>query len=447
MGHIRGKGHHRTTASHSPVRALVVVLVIVAVLVGGGWLVVRHMQAAAPVAKPDKAATVTRVDLGNKQAVPEPVVEHHGNSPDCPDTDCISMLVNGDLLFHPNLWKHFAGANTAATDGTAFDFTPLFETMKPYIQASDIAVCEFETPIAKRGGPYTGYPVFNVPPEVADAAASVGYTACTHATNHSWDQGADGIARLWDTLASKGIAQTGSYKTEEDSTKPLVIDSPTGGGKLGLVTGTVSLNGMTADHDWQVDRLREAGDPQHQSDIDRAVAKAKAAREQGADVVAMAMHSVQEYIDYADSWQVSEAHELADTGAFDVIYGAGCHCAQPIENYNGTWIIYGLGNTVTVSAPASRIVNNQGVTARIQFAGRKGVAGAWRVSRIDWVPTANMRQGSYQWCPISSDHPNGTCWSESQDAQVRQRIWNVIYSMGADKNVVKEWNITDENRP
>lgn len=446
MGHIRGKGHHRATASHSPVRALVVVLVIVAVLVGGGWLVVRHMQAAAPVAKPDKAATVTRVDLDNKQAVPEPVVEHHGNSPDCPDTDCISMLVNGDLLFHPNLWKHFAGANTAATDGTAFDFTPLFETMKPYIQASDIAVCEFETPIAKRGGPYTGYPVFNVPPEVADAAASVGYTACTHATNHSWDQGADGIARLWDTLASKGIAQTGSYKTEEDSTKPLVIDSPTGGGKLGLVTGTVSLNGMTADHDWQVDRLREAGDPQHQSDIDRAVAKAKAAREQGADVVAMAMHSVQEYIDYADSWQVSEAHELADTGAFDVIYGAGCHCAQPIENYNGTWIIYGLGNTVTVSAPASRIVNNQGVTARIQFAGRKGVAGAWRVSRIDWVPTANMRQGSYQWCPISSDHPNGTCWSESQDAQVRQRIWNVIYSMGADKNVVKEWNITDENR-
>lgn len=446
MGHIRGKGHHRTTASHSPVRALVVVLVIVAVLVGGGWLVVRHMQAAAPVAKPDKAATVTRVDLDNKQAVPEPVVEHHGNSPDCPDTDCISMLVNGDLLFHPNLWKHFAGANTAATDGTAFDFTPLFETMKPYIQASDIAVCEFETPIAKRGGPYTGYPVFNVPPEVADAAASVGYTACTHATNHSWDQGADGIARLWDTLASKGIAQTGSYKNEEDSTKPLVIDSPTGGGKLGLVTGTVSLNGMTADHDWQVDRLREAGDPQHQSDIDRAVAKAKAAREQGADVVAMAMHSVQEYIDYADSWQVSEAHELADTGAFDVIYGAGCHCAQPIENYNGTWIIYGLGNTVTVSAPASRIVNNQGVTARIQFAGRKGVAGAWRVSRIDWVPTANMRQGSYQWCPISSDHPNGTCWSESQDAQVRQRIWNVIYSMGADKNVVKEWIITDENR-
>nr|WP_152234016.1 CapA family protein [Bifidobacterium leontopitheci] len=382
--------------------------------------------------------------LNRTQSVPEPVVEHHGNSPDCPDRDCISVLVNGDLLFHPNLWKHFASANTAATDGTAFDFAPLFEPMRRYIQASDIAVCEFETPIAPRGGPYAGYPVFAIPPEVADAAANVGFQACTHATNHSWDQGADGVNRLWDTLAAKGVAQTGSYKSEADSTKPLVVDSPTGGGKLGIVTGTVSLNGEVADYDWRVDRLREAGDPHHQSDIDRAVAKAKAAREQGADVVAMAMHSVQEYIDYADSWQVSEAHELADTGAFDVIYGAGCHCVQPIEHYHGTWIIYGTGNAVTVSAPASRIVNNQGITARIQFAGRKGQAGSWRVNRIDWVPTANMRQGEYRWCPISSDHPDGTCWSADQDAQVRQRIWNVIYAMGADSNVVREWNITDE---
>ena len=355
------------------------------------------------------------------------------------------MLVNGDLLFHEGLWNQYASANTAATDGTAFDFTGLFEPMRKYIEASDIAVCEFETPIAQRGGPYSAYPIFNIPPEVADAAKNVGYRACTHASNHSWDQGADGIARLWDTLEQDGIAQTGSYKTEEDSYKPLVIDSPTGGGKIGLVAGTVSLNAQTPDYDWRVDRLRESGDPNHQADIDKAVAKAKAAREQGADVVAMAMHSVQEYLDYADSWQQDEAHELADTGAFDVIYGAGCHCAQPIENYNGTWIIYGLGNAVTESAnTADTIVNNQGVTARIQFAGKKGVAGSWHVNRIDWVPSANVTQGKYQWCSLASDHPDGPCWDETQDANVRQRIWNVLYSMGADQNVVKEWNITAE---
>ena len=38
----------------------------------------------------------------------------------------------------------------------------------------------------------------------------------------------------------------------------------------------------------------------------------------------------------------------------------------------------------------------------------------------------------------------GTCWTEVKDAQVRQRISDVIYAMGADQNVAKEWNITQE---
>ncbi|MBT1169899.1 CapA family protein [Bifidobacterium sp. SO4] len=453
MSHIKGRGQHRAKpigtgaygVTNATMAVIVVFIVALAVALGAGiWFATRG--SASPNANGGTGANASAsTTIEKPESTPKPVAEHHGNSPDCPDTDCIAMLVNGDLLFHEGLWSHFQGANPNATDGTAFNFDPLFAPMKQYIQASDIAVCEFETPIAQRGGPYAAYPIFNIPPEVADAAKNVGYNACTHATNHSWDQGSDGIARLWDTLEADGIAQTGSYKTEADSEKPLVIDSPTGGGKLGLVTGTVSLNGMTADHDWQVDRLREAGDPNHDSDIQRAVDKANKAREQGADVVAIAMHSVQEYLDYADSWQVSEAHELADTGAFDVIYGAGCHCAQPIENYNGTWIIYGLGNAVTESANTPEtLVNNQGVTARIQFAGKKGVKGSWRVNRIDWVPTANVHQGSYQWCPISSDHPIGACWDEAYDAQIRQRIWNVIYSMGADQNVVREWNITQE---
>ena len=387
--------------------AIVAAVVLVVLLAVGGWFLARCLRSSQSQA--GQGAT-TQMDVAKqkkhvvKKAEPK---EHHGNSPDCPDTDCIAMMVNGDLLFHPGLWDNFAGPNTAATDGTAYDFTSLFEPMRKYIDASDIAVCEFETPIAPRGGPYTGYPVFNIPSEVADAAAKVGYRACTHASNHSWDQGADGITRLWNTLDQDGIAQTGAYKTEEDSTKPLVIDSPTGGGKLGLIAGTVSLNAQTPDYDWRVDRLRESGDPNHQADIDKAVAKAKEARKQGADVVAIAMHSVQEYLDYADSWQQSEAHELADTGAFDVIYGAGCHCAQPVENYNGTWIIYGLGNAVTVTSyiPGNE-VNNQGVTARVQFAGKKGGLMAGQSHRLGADGQCASRP-----IPVVSDFGRPSGWS------------------------------------
>ncbi|MCH4208741.1 MAG: CapA family protein [Bifidobacterium sp.] len=433
----------------SPWLAPLVVLAV-ALLAIGGWFVVQQLLDANPRTGASQTASSQgqRPSASGGATVSQsaaPAV-HHGNSPDCPDTDCIAMLVNGDLLFHEGLWKNFAN-NPQATDGSAFDFTPLFAPMSRYIKASDIAVCQFETPIAQRGGPYAAYPVFNIPPEAVDAVASVGYSACTHASNHSWDQGAAGIARLTAALQANGIAQTGSYLTEQDSTKPLVVASPTGGGSLGIVAGTLSLNGEVPDHDWRVDRLRESGDPHHQSDIDRAVAKAKAARAAGADIVAIAMHSVQEYLDYADSWQQSEAHELADTGAFDLIYGAGCHCAQPIEHYHGTWIIYGLGNAVTVTTHIpGHSVNNQGVTARIQFAGKKGVAGSWRVSRIDWVPTANVRQGKYRWCPIASDHPDGVCWDAQEDARVRQRISDVIYSKNADRTIVREWLITKETK-
>lgn len=420
----------------------IVVLALLIVVGAALFFGMKHHNAST--ASSD-AVTSSNVAV-NKKNTPKPVVVHHGNSPDCPDDDCIALFVNGDLLFHEHLWQHFAN-NPTATDGTAFNFDPLFTNMKPYIQASDISVCEFETPIAPRGGPYAAYPVFNIPPEVVDAAQHAGYNACTHGTNHSWDQGAAGITRLWDALDAAGIKQTGSYKTEEDSVKPLVIDSPTGGGKLGLVTGTVSLNGEVPDQDWRVDRLRESGDPHHDSDIQRAVDKAKAARKQGADVVAMAIHSVQEYLTKADSWQISEAHELADTGAFDVIYGAGCHCAQPIEKYHNTWIVYGLGNAITVTSHIpGHEVNNQGVSARIQFAGKRGKPGSWRVNRIDWVPTANERQGQYQWCPIAGDHPNGVCWDPATDAKQEQRIHDIIYSMGADNNVVREWRLTDEHK-
>ena len=417
-------------------------VVIVVAMVAGWWLAAARPSTTEPRTQGNGPGATTAIQ--KPSAVPQPVAQHHGNSPDCPDTDCIALLVNGDVLVHEDLWNQFA-KNPRATDGTAFDFTPLFSNMRQYIQASDVAACQFETPVSQRGGPYTAYPVFNIPPEVIDAIAKVGYNACTHATNHSWDQGAAGISRMWQTMNGDALAQTGSYMSEADSAQPLVVESATGGGDIALLAGTVSLNGMVPDQDWRVDRLRESSDSHHRADIDRAVAKANLARQQGADVVAISIHSVQEYLDKADSWQVSEAHELADTGAFDLIYGTGCHCAQPIENYHGTWIIYGLGNVVTETADqAGHDVNNQGVTARIQFAGKQGGADSWRVSRIDWIPTANVQQGRYRWCSIASDLPDGSCWSATKDAQVRARISKVIYSMGADPSIVREWRITDE---
>ncbi len=119
-------------------------------------------------------------------------------------------------------------------------------------------------------------------------------------------------------------------------------------------------------------------------------------------------------------------------------------CGPPIENYNGTWIVYGLGNTVTVSAPASHRRRWRDRPHPVRRPQGRGRGMARRAASTG--STANMRQGSYQSSQSPATIPTAHAGPIAQDAQVRQRIWNVIYSMGADQNIMKEWNITDENR-
>jgi poly-gamma-glutamate synthesis protein (capsule biosynthesis protein) len=370
-----------------------------------------------------------------------------GKGPKCPDNYCFTMSFNGDLLFHPGLWNKFK--SPSGLDGE-FDFTELFEELTPYFNESDINICNFETPIAPEGGPYVGYPVFNIPPVVADYAAKAGYNTCTHATNHSFDRGTAGIERMWDRLAKLGINQVGSYKDEETSKHPLLVSTP--GGTLGLVSGSVSLNAQTPDFDWQVDRMRDDA-ASRAKDVANAERKADEARANGANVVVLVLHSVQEYIDYADSWQLSSAHELADSGKFDFIYFHGSHSVQPVELYQNatgkqTWIIYGVGNAVTESADtAATLVNNQGVTYRVQFAGPSlktsadATSNAWRPVDISFMPSSNTKDGKYKWCPLANPTVQSYCLPQPKNDIAVNRILGVIESMGVKVNssILHEW--------
>jgi len=360
---------------------------------------------------------------------------YHGKAPNCPEKYCISVTVNGDLLFHDGLWNNFRTG-----DEREFDFTPLFAAEKQYYEKSDVAVCDVETPIADLGGPYDGYPIFNIPPQVLDAAAGAGYNACTTATNHAIDQGVAGIERVIDKLDALNIKHVGTYKNEADSTKPVIID--TEGGKIAIVSGTVSLNGMIADADWRVDRMRDG--EMLDADVERAVSMAKKARAQGAHLVIMQLHSLQEYITYADGWQQSATHELIDSGEFDLVYFHGSHSVQPLELYNGVYIVYGLGNSVTVSAPQERYVNNQGLTVRAQFSSPDQKT--WKLAKLSYLPTFNKTGASYAWCPLSTDHPSGFCTSETVDAQMLDRMENILFSMNVtrDDPIVKLWLISEE---
>ncbi|WP_426985579.1 CapA family protein [Pseudarthrobacter sp. Y6] len=337
-----------------------------------------------------------------------------GAGPACPTLRCTSVLVTGDMLVHTQLWQQ-ARDDAAAAGKPGLDFTPLLEGQRKYIQASDLAICHQETPVAGPDGPFAAYPSFNVPPQIITASKAVGYQACTTASNHTIDRSTDGVLRTLDALDAAGLKHTGSYRTETESQGILILQ--TKAAKIAIIQGTYGLNGQYPEYRWQVDTL----------DAPTMIAKAVKARALGADIVLGAMHAGDEYASEANAQQQEAAHALVDSGQFTMIYGHHTHSVLPIENYKGTWIVYGLGNGVTELSPWY-VVNNEGLLVRAQFS--QDTAGRWTATDLAWAPSVIVRD-PYRWCSVATDAPQGVCATPEADAATRLRTATVVDSMGA----------------
>jgi hypothetical protein len=125
-------------------------------------------------------------------------------------------------------------------------------------------------------------------------------------------------------------------------------------------------------------------------DAPTMIAKAEKARALGADIVLGAMHAGEEYASEANAQQQEVAHTLVDSGQFTMVYGHHTHSVLPIENYKGTWIVYGLGNGVTELSPWY-VVNNEGLLVRAQFS--QDATGKWAASDLAWVPSVICTAG------------------------------------------------------
>lgn len=397
---------------------------------GAGALLLGALGCAAEEPPVEEVPTQAPVE-----PAPEPAVEPQpGVGPECPTDHCVSVAYAGDFLFHQGLWSPFAIPTTET--GQNFDFVPLLEGAKPYLDRADLAIYQQETPLSAPGGPYAGFPLFSTPPEVADAAKAVGFDVATTASNHSVDMGTEGLVRTLDKLDAVGLAHTGTYRAEGERDVPLIVEA--NGVKISIITSTYGLNGNVAEFPWQVDFSGENWD----LDIDRAVAKAKLAREMGAEIVIGLQHNGAEYWSEPTAEQIADAHALLDSGEFDFMYSNHTHSIQPYELYNGRWILYGTGNFISESAPPENRVNNEFLLSRVQFA--KQDDGSWSVNDVAWTAATNRQNGGYKWCSVASDAPQGVCQSEAFDADVRERTRATVDSMGAADSGLREWLITAE---
>ncbi|GAA4378442.1 CapA family protein [Paeniglutamicibacter cryotolerans] len=340
-----------------------------------------------------------------------------GSLDDCGADDCLDLVVTGDVLLHPALWEQaIADGSTAAPD-----YFPLVSGIKPLLDEAEVAICNLETPVAASPGPYSGYPGFNVPPQILPALKQVGYDGCTTASNHTIDAGTAGVVRTLDALDDAGLVHTGSYRTRAESLKPLLIESR--GAEIALIAGAYGLNGQVADMPWRVDGIGKAG----------LIARAKAARAAGADLVVAGLHAGVEYTDRASADQIALNRALAESGAFDFIYSHHTHSVLPLEKHAGTWIVYGLGNSVAKHA-TNNPLNREGLSVKMRFE-RSGKS--WKPAAPQWAGHI-MAENPSRWCALPAP-ARKPCTNAAVDAASLKRTAGTVNAMGAAKDGATPW--------
>jgi poly-gamma-glutamate synthesis protein (capsule biosynthesis protein) len=215
-----------------------------------------------------------------------------------------------------------------------------------------------------------------VQPEVVDALAGAGYDVCSTASNHSLDDGFEGLVRTRDALEAAGIAVTGTHRTAEEAQQPTVVD--VGGIRVGHVAATFSLNGvpLPAGREWSVDVAEVP-------DVEGVLAAARRAREAGAEVVVASLHCCLEYQHEPTPEQVAASRALLASPDVDLVLGHHAHVVQPFERIDGEWVAYGLGNHLAEHATRGYATEDS-VIARFTFTRADG--GRFSVSAAEAVP-------------------------------------------------------------
>ncbi|MFJ1857273.1 CapA family protein [Streptomyces anulatus] len=339
-----------------------------------------------------------------------------------------TLLAAGDVLPHSSVIDRAA----ADAGGAGYDFAPMLAGVAPVVSGADLAFCHMETVYGEEGGPYTGYPSFKSPPEVAAALRTTGFDSCSTASNHTLDDGADGVRRTLDALDGAGIRHAGSARTAAEAARPTILPAGPGKGaaKVAHLAYTYGTNDipLPADRPWTVNLTDEG----------RIIEEARAARRAGADVVVLSTHWGTEWQDEPDAAQLELARRLtasADGGRpdIDLIIGTHAHVPQAYEKVNGTWVVYGMGDQI-----AGAMINYEGVQdprgnqssmGRFTFAPPAKSGERWTVKKAEFVP---------QWYDTVTGRAVDLNASLDDGAEhlreVRDRIRAVVLGRGADKD-------------
>lgn len=292
--------------------------------------------ASAAVPPPQEAPPEPPATL-EEPAVPE--------EPEPPEPTVAVLAVCGDAMSHMPVTND-------AWNGERYDYARIMAAAGPYVEAADYAVVNLETTLSG-GPPYSGYPAFNSPDDLAHDLKALGFDLCLTANNHSLDRGFSGLSRTLDVLDGAGLAHVGTSRTQEERDCGIVT-ADVGGVSVAFLGYTYGTNGIPipkkhpyAINVFNTDYLTTLSKP----DWDRLAADLEAARAMETDLIAVMVHWGLEYKLEQNRYQEELADFLFENGA-DMVLGGHSHVPQPMElrtlpDGRQGFVCYSLGNFIS----------------------------------------------------------------------------------------------------
>jgi hypothetical protein len=297
--------------------------------VTGGDPTTTPSETASPTdvdgATPDPGTTQGTPDASSEPPTPtssatKPTTSTGGSS--------ATLVFSGEVLMHQTLIDR-ALSNAS---GRQYDFAPMFAEIRDVVGGADYAVCHLELPVIPDGQGME--PRYATPPQVIDALAYAGFNRCDTASNHILDRGAAGIDATLAALKANGITQSGIGASASDQ-RPKVF-SVKGFTVAHLSYTTVDGKPVPPGQPWRLARAERG----------RIASDIKAARSAGAEYVVVSIHDADELHHTATPNQKRWDYWLTDVAGADLVVGTGSHVPEGLEERNGSYILFGLGNLI-----------------------------------------------------------------------------------------------------
>ena len=248
----------------------------------------------------------------------------------------VNIVAVGDNLIH----------NTCIAAGEQSDgslnYDAFYANTSSYIKEADLAVINQETMLGGDSFAYSGYPMFNTPWEVGEAAINAGFNVFTCATNHSMDVGSAGIEKELEFFANHSdVTHVGTNGSEDEyNTITYVTKNDI---KFAILNYTYGTNGIPVPDDkpYLVNLLTE----------EKVTSDVKQARE-NADVVMVFPHWGTENSHDVSEQQKEYVKLFSDLGV-DIVIGTHPHVLQPVEWYTNEktgkkmLVYYSIGNFIS----------------------------------------------------------------------------------------------------